>query len=567
MKAKNFFNVQTAEANDFIGTLYDLRPRIQTLLWITYPLFILFVLALPSGAPFHDYLIQVFSLVFNILLLVIFTCLLHCAPGRLSRLLGLSGLFLFLALFLLVSIYHYCLYKQLLGLPSIYAMLDTDRNEAAEFIMAFGRIDYLGLSLLVALPLFCCAVYPSYVAHRRQHRWPVAIAICLCLLLGSMYWFVKRYSFPSVVAGNPIWYSIRSIRLADSERHRIAALSSQLFASKTFAVTATRKAPTTHILIIGEATTRRHMSLYGYGRNTTPLLQAARKDLYISTDDCSSRTQTIPALKELLTFATREAPSLLYKAPSLIQVMQKAGYQTYWISNQRSVGQDDTWASLLAKPAKKRFYENTQSYNEGLSLDARVLEPLRRVLTDQTPYRFIIIHLMGAHADYYMRYPAEFNIFKDASNIPAAIKNRWHRAKSLEMYNEYDNAIRYNDFIVSRILLAAKKLKRATVTYIPDHGEEVGDQNDDFGHVSESPYRATYEVPLIFWMSNMMKQELLSQNKDVFERNLTRPYQSDELKNTLLDLYQIKFNLYRPEGSLFSPHFQQKARHCDTVPD
>ena len=61
--------------------------------------------------------------------------------------------------------------------------------------------------------------------------------------------------------------------------------------------------PQTHIFIIGESATRNHMSIYGYPRNTTPVLDSLRDELAVFTNVISSHVQTQASLRVALTAA------------------------------------------------------------------------------------------------------------------------------------------------------------------------------------------------------------------------------------------------------------------------
>lgn len=65
----------------------------------------------------------------------------------------------------------------------------------------------------------------------------------------------------------------------------------------------------TLVLVIGESTTRQHMSLYGYTRPTTPKLEALRGQLTVFNEVFASRPYTIEALQQILTFADQENPN------------------------------------------------------------------------------------------------------------------------------------------------------------------------------------------------------------------------------------------------------------------
>ena len=64
--------------------------------------------------------------------------------------------------------------------------------------------------------------------------------------------------------------------------------------------------PSTHIVVIGESTSRLHMSLYGYERQTNPKLESMKKELKIFNNVFASRPNTIESLEQVLTFASNQ---------------------------------------------------------------------------------------------------------------------------------------------------------------------------------------------------------------------------------------------------------------------
>ena len=135
----------------------------------------------------------------------------------------------------------------------------------------------------------------------------------------------------------------------------------------------------TIIIIIGESTTKHHLGIYGYHRNTTPNLENLRSELLVFNDVISPHTHTIPALGKVLTFATTANPEAKEHG-SLVQLVKAAGYKTSWISNQIPIGINETMVSILAQAADYSYYTNLGGEQELRSLDERVLPILAKSL-------------------------------------------------------------------------------------------------------------------------------------------------------------------------------------------
>ena len=200
--------------------------------------------------------------------------------------------------------------------------------------------------------------------------------------------------------------------------------------------------PATLVLVIGESTNRQRMSLYGYGRKTTPELDHLRDQLQVFTGAVTPRPYTIEALQQVLTFADQENPDAYLNTPSLVSVMKQAGYKTYWITNQQTITKRNTMLTTFSKQADEQFYLNNNREQNARQYDGDVLDPFAKVLAEDAPRKFIVVHLLGTHMSYQYRYPPEYERFTDHSGAPAHVSE-----DQLPTYNAYDNAVLYLSLI------------------------------------------------------------------------------------------------------------------------
>lgn len=467
----------------------------------------------------------------------------------------------FICIFLFV--YHFALYNQLLGLPSIYALTDTNFHEAYEFFETNFKLNHLIISSILSFPMIYCAIKPfNLPIHDSTSKWlfsmmPLTVFGAVIYLTisvdGREYW--TKY--------NPLIAIPHYVSLAVKEKYKINYLYSKAPSINNIKVRNDGD-KTTHILIISESINRNHMSLYGYPRVTTPKLSGMADSLFILKDPCSSRNTTIPSLKEMLTFASREDASNLFKAPNLIQVMHAAGFETYWLSNQQEIGIYDSFVSFFSKSSDHKTFVDRRGWQEGMSLDEKLFPPLENTLKDGVKKKFIIIHLIGAHINYYWRYPKEYEVFNDTKETIKTSNSSILSPSAMKRYNQYDNAILYNDYVVSHIIKMQNSLEPVTVTYISDHGESVGEKNGFFGHVENLPYRAINEIPVFFWFSEPSKKHITHKIEHL-SQNLAVPFQSDQLIHSLLDLYGVEYPLIDYKHSLFDAGFRPKSRYCDNL--
>lgn len=261
-------------------------------------------------------------------------------------------------------------------------------------------------------------------------------------------------------------------------------------------------APRTLVLVLGESTTRQHMHLYGYGRDTTPNLDAiaaSGQGLTVFQNVVAPRPYTIEVMQQILTFGDEQNPDKFLTDPSLINLMKQAGYKTFWITNQQTMTKRNTMLTTFSQQTDEQAYLNNQRNQNASQYDGVVLDPFEKALKDPAQKKFIVIHLLGTHMDYRYRYPEEFAHFKDRQGVPSALSD-----DQVETYNFYDNAVRYNDFVVSSLIKRySASNANGFMLYLSDHGEEVysSGNHDRLGRNETDPTRPMYTIPFMVWTS------------------------------------------------------------------
>ena len=317
-------------------------------------------------------------------------------------------------------------------------------------------------------------------------------------------------------------------------------------------------APRTLVLVIGESTQRGRMSLYGYGRDTTPELKALRDsdpNLTVFNNVVTSRPYTIEILQQALTFANEQNPDRYLTQPSLMNMMKQAGYKTFWITNQQTMTARNTMLAVFSKQTDVQYYMNQQRTQSAREYDTNVLAPFKTVLADPAPKKFIIVHLLGTHLKYKYRYPENWGKFDgQTTGLPTGLSE-----EQQEAYNDYDNANRFNDHVVSTLIKDFKQTSpNGFLLYFSDHGEEVYDTppHDIQGRNEAQPTRPMYTIPFIVWTSPGW---MASHPRDM-RADADRKYSSAELIHTWSDLAGLSYDGYDPTRSIVNPAFKESTR-------
>ncbi len=472
---------------------------------------------------------------------------------------GITGLILWVTS--LVSMGYLALYGQDFSQSVLFIIFESNFNESKEFLESYFR--FWMLPALIVYSLIPWIIW-KYLKPLTPSK-PQQIYLTLSLLFivgwpGINQLLIKHEKFDSALDKQinrmepaAPWQLVMGYikykkTLADIEKHLLANEKLPPIAG-LYSKNADHS--NTLVLVIGESTNRQRMSLYGYPRKTTPRLDAIKDELLVFDNIYSPRPYTIETLQQVLTFADQQNPDLYLRKPTLINIMKQAGYKTYWITNQQTQTKRNTILTTFSKQADEQIYLNNNRMQDSSQYDGKVIEPFKKILNDSTEKKFIVIHLLGTHRKYHYRFPEEFALFKGNSDLP-----KWLNKRQIEEYNDYDNAVLYNDFVVSNIVNEFKASKdHGLLIYFSDHGEEVYDNaaKPFAGRNEGAPTSAMYTVPFIVWRSDSWKQvnPLTDENELVH-----RTYSTSDFLYTWSDLTGIVFNEFDPTRSIVSQDFQ-----------
>ncbi|WP_299220980.1 sulfatase-like hydrolase/transferase [uncultured Aquimarina sp.] len=442
------------------------------------------------------------------------------------------------------SIFYY-LYGVTFNPSCIYILVETNLNEASEFISAYLNINIISFSIIIFAIILISYFeikkwFNDYIFlpdSTKIFRYGSIFSILLASIIFLKITKLITYNVPYLFIKTTVQYHQETKKF---DRFRLNTKNHSFYNINRNEI-ATEE---TYVFIIGESTTKNKMGLYGYGRNTTPKLDEIIEELFVFENVISPHTYTIKSLTKVLTLSNYENPSKLNDL-SIIQLMKASGFKTYWLSNQRPVGLHETRLTKIARGADVQTFINIANYNQKTSYDYQLIKPLKKAINDSVSKKAIFVHLLGTHIDYNKRYPKEFNHF-----IPSKI----HDEKE-QIISQYDNAIRYNDFVVRQIIEEVKASNTTSyVLYFADHGEEVYENDDSFGHFEGSATKSMYEIPFILWVSPKYR----SLRKPKF--NLRNKFMTDELIQAVSDLSEIKFDGFDKNRSIFNEEFSERPR-------
>ncbi len=412
----------------------------------------------------------------------------------------------------LVELIYYCMTWHCLSPASLMAIYLTNWHESIEFIRAMIGLPTVAL-ILLTIGIFLRLTFKAHAKFLRQAFDTERLAAAAIALIGSFAALIF-YMPQTSMAG--LWktvtdYAEQTQRYSQNRAERLADLN--IDAANTLPA----KVKGTVIFVIGESASRDYMHAYNTNFfDNTPWLDSKLEKIsptpnlpddakinleYKATPDntpnlthtdgkfiifqnvYASWTQTVPVLQRALTEQSQYNDKEFFDSVSIVDVARKAGYKTYWFSNQGRYGEFDSAITLVAKTSDvSEWTDDTFDFSE--LEDEILLKFFDRV--DPNENNFIVFHLMGSHIYYNSRYPRRFK--------------KWLTADGTRMMlaaPSYANSILYTDFVLSKIFdYAAANLNLQAMIYFSDHGEDL--------EISHNPDVFRFEmlrVPMFVWLS------------------------------------------------------------------
>jgi len=309
-----------------------------------------------------------------------------------------------------------------------------------------------------------------------------------------------------------------------------------------------------YVLALGESSRRDHWQMFGYERQTNPELSRIANLVPLS-DMLTSWPESIAAIPLVLTRKPITSMRMSWREPSILRAMQEGGFETFWISNQLSMGSFDSPVSVYALEAQHVIFLNHDSLESGTSYDEVLLPPLRNILASNRGDLFIVLHLIGNHWHYDARYPTSFKHFvptlsdaKDSSIAPGE-----------KMRNSYDNSILYGDHVLAQVIeILRDSGDVAALWFESDHGETLAVPGCDVaGHGIGSRY--DFQIPAFVWYSDAYKQERPQRVADL-QAHASQRVLSANTFESLVDIAGLTFPGHDQAWSLASDNWQYHMR-------
>lgn len=368
----------------------------------------------------------------------------------------------YLSLSIFVYLSYYKIFDAGFTSTDMISVLLTNSEEATEFIESHLGIGSFSLTIaLFVVYMVCMAYFIFRGAEAGNEKWGgisaltrrIVIGILILASIGTLFHCIQRIfpAWPYRVAHNYVTGAKAAMALHDGNLEKFH-----------FTGGTPQKLPGTVIVVIGESANRDHLKAFNpsYPAETTPWLSSVKEDdsFFLLKNTYSCYPLTEKALFMMLTNINQYNGRGRDDMITLTDVANKAGYDTWYISNQSPA--PGNMALALTEGASKHHTYTTRQGSD----DLRVMDYVKDIPKEGS--HFVVIHLEGSHDRYKDRVPPGFD--------------RVHVEGNLEKVDDYDTSIAYTDFVLQKIYQYAKdNLNLQAMIYCADHGEDMKRHHGD----------------------------------------------------------------------------------------
>ena len=446
----------------------------------------------------------------------------------------LKPLAMFIAFGNSIALYFIQTYQVVLDKHMMGNVFNTNTAEAASYLHpAF----FLHLVLFGVLPIWLI----SRITLKHTSRLRIIAALSLSLLLGIGWIYANAQSW--------FWIDKHARKLGgmimpwsyviNSARYQTEKMMQSRILEKLPPAHFVAQGKTVVVLVIGESARAANFSLYGYARNTNPLLSEAGAIAIPNSHSCS--TYTTASIQCMLAHVDSSS-TLIHNYEALPSYLQSNGVDVIWISN--NWGEPPLKVGTYLKASEVRG----DCKGLGCQLDEGMLTGLaERIAKTPNDKVFVVLHQSGSHGpDYFNHYPQDAEKFS-----PACRSVQVQDCSADELNNAYDNTILFTDRFLSKTIALLRSLPNTStlMMYASDHGESLGEHGL---YLHGTPYSLAPDVqkdiPYIVWMSPAFKQDK-TLTADAALSHAQHAHET--IFHSVMGAFDMRSEIYKPQFDIF----------------
>ena len=163
-----------------------------------------------------------------------------------------------------------------------------------------------------------------------------------------------------------------------------------------------------YVMVVGETSRALNWQLYGYERETNPLL-SRQSGLIAFPKVLTESNTTHKSVPMLMSDATACNYDSIYHQKGIITAFKEAGFRTAFFSNQRY---NHSFIDFFGMEADTYDFIKEDSVSSSYNpSDDELLKLVEQELAKGATKQFIVLHTYGSHFNYRERYPSESAFF------------------------------------------------------------------------------------------------------------------------------------------------------------
>lgn len=421
-----------------------------------------------------------------------------------------------------ISVYFINTYGVIIDRSMIGNVLNTDYEESTSFL-SFGLLLYIVfLGILPSILLFKFEIIRPKLKRFTLHAVLTLIFLGFISFANSSNWlWIDKNSKTLGGLVMPWSYVVNTSRyysyINRKEKKQILLPNATIKNDEKSVV----------VLVIGESARSNNFSLYGYEKNTNPLLSQIKNLKHFKAESCA--TYTTEGVKCILDYKNTNKlyeilPNYLYRND--VEVIWKT---TNW---------GEPTISVEKFQNKDFLRKNCEGPNCGY--DEILLNGLNdQILASEKNKILVVLHSSTSHGPtYYKKYPKQFEKF-----TPVCKSVELGDCTQQELINAYDNTILYTDYILASLIDNLKQLNeyKTSMIFVSDHGESLGESNLYMhGMPTSLAPKEQLDIPFMVWTSENSRTIKESQE-----------YSQHNIFHSVLDFLAVDSPVYEKDMSIF----------------
>jgi lipid A ethanolaminephosphotransferase len=421
------------------------------------------------------------------------------------------------------AVYFVVTYNVLIDATTIENVFNTRYSEASGFF-SWGL--WIFILIFGVLPALFCLLQPVVIGKAKKLGVYCGSSLAVILVIGllniSQTLFISEHDTELGGLLQPWSYianTYRVISFSQDEQAEEIKLPDGKITDDEKAVV---------VLVIGESARKANFQLYGYKRDTNPLLSKQKSLKVFQATSCA--TYTTAGTKAIL--EPKDCDDLYELLPNYAF---RTGVDVSWRTSnwgEPPIHIDE----YLTDPQLAERYGVSNAYDDILYHGLR-----QRIESSPKNKVLIILHTSTSHGPQYAnKYPKEFEVYKPvAQNVEEGEKH------VDRLVNAYDNTIRYTDFLLDGLINTLSSMTdwKSAMIFISDHGESLG-ENKMFMHglpMKLAP-KEQYEIPFLVWTSEGYR---------AYKSTLPEVLEQHYIFHSVLDLLSIQSPAYNEDFDIF----------------